>query len=79
MSNELQVIVQESGLPQTKAEYILQQFQHYFTMAAEWEIKAKSIVVTDESQKTEMEMARIGRLFLKEQRLKLKLKQLEVL
>jgi hypothetical protein len=78
MSNELQLIVQESGLPQTKAEYILQQFQHYFTMAAEWEIKAKSIIVTDESQKTEMEMARVGRLFLKEQRLKVEKARVEM-
>lgn len=67
--NQLQVIVKDSGLPQTKADYILEQFQDYFKIAAEWEVKAKGIIVTDESQKTEMEMARVGRLFLKEKRI----------
>lgn len=67
--NQLQVIVKNSGLEPTKAKYILEQFQDYFKMADEWTIKAKSIIVTDESQTTEMEMARVGRLFLKEKRI----------
>jgi hypothetical protein len=69
MSNQLEVIVQQSGLEQTKAKYILEKFQDYFKLAHEWEAKAKTIKVTDESQKPEMAMARTGRLFLREKRI----------
>jgi colicin import membrane protein len=67
--NQLQVIVKESGLEPTKARYILEQFQDYFQIASEWEIKAKALIVTNEKQTAEMEMARTGRLFLKEKRI----------
>lgn len=69
MDNQLQTIVQQSGLEKNKADFILKQFQDYFKIAAEWEEKAKTIVVMDESQKTDMEMARVGRLFLREKRI----------
>lgn len=69
MENQLITIVQQSGLEQTKAQYILDNFQNYFSIASEWEQKAKTIVITDESQKTEMKMAREARLFLREKRL----------
>jgi hypothetical protein len=69
MENQLQRIVRESGLETTKAQYILEKFQNYFETAAEWEKKAKSIVVTNETQTAEMEMARVGRLFLREKRI----------
>ncbi len=69
MENKLQVIVKESGLDQTKADYILGQFQNYFELASEWEKKAKTIVVTDEKQEVDMKMARTGRLFLREKRI----------
>ena len=68
VENQLQVIVQQSGLETTKAQYILDKFQDYFNIASEWEIKAKAIKVTNASQVTEMQMARVGRLFLKEKR-----------
>ena len=71
MENQLQVIVKDSGLDKTKADYILEQFQDYFKIASEWEVKAKTIVVTDESQEVDMEMARTGRLFLREKRIKI--------
>ena len=61
-------IVETSGLEKTKADYILQKFQDYFRLAAEWEAKAKMLVVTSETQIVEMKMARTGRLFLKEKR-----------
>ena len=67
--NQLQVIVKESGLEATKAKVILEKFQDYFEIAAEWEKKAKALVVTNENQKAEMEMARTGRLFLREKRI----------
>jgi hypothetical protein len=69
MDNQLQTIVQTSGLDQTKAEYILTQFQDYFKIASEWEIKAKAIIVTNETQIADMQMARVGRLFLKDKRI----------
>lgn len=67
--NQLEVIVKESQLEPTKANYILEKFQNYFEIAAEWEAKAKNLVVTREDQKAEMEMARTGRLFLREKRI----------
>lgn len=69
MENQLQIIVKESGLEPTKAQYILENFQGYFAVAEEWEKKAKMIVVKDASQKVDMEMARVGRLFLREKRI----------
>jgi hypothetical protein len=69
MDNQLQVIVKDSGLEKNKADFILTQFQDYFKIAADWEEKAKKIVVTDASQTTEMEMARMGRLFLRDKRI----------
>jgi len=62
--NKLEVIAKESQLPTTKSQSILEQFQGYFEIASEWESKVKAIVVTDENQKAEMELAREGRLFL---------------
>lgn len=65
----LQEIVASSGLDATKAKYILEQFQNYFELASEWELKAKRIVVTNASQTADMNMARAGRLFLRQKRL----------
>lgn len=67
--NQLEVIVKESQLEPTKAQYILENFRDYFAVASEWEQKAKTIVVTREDQKAEMQMARTGRLFLREKRI----------
>lgn len=67
--NKLELIVKESGLEKSKADVILQKFQDYFTMAGEWERKAKSIVVTDEKQTDDMRLARTGRLLLREKRI----------
>ena len=69
MENQLVEIVNKSGLEKTKADYILEKFQDYFSIASEWETKAKTIIVTNEKQETEMKMARVGRLFLREKRL----------
>ena len=68
MNNQLAVMVKEAGLAPTKAKYILEKFQDYFEIASEWETKARMIKVTNASQVTEMQMARVGRLFLKEKR-----------
>jgi hypothetical protein len=71
MDNSLEIIVKESGLQPSKAQYILEKFQDHFKMAAEWEKKARAIVVTSVDQKAEMKMAREGRLFLKERRVQI--------
>ena len=68
MENQLQIIVKDSGLETSKANYILEKFQDYFKIADEWEKKAKTIVVTDASQAVDMQMARVGRLFLRDKR-----------
>ena len=69
MENQLQVIVKESGLEQSKAKYILEKFQHYFEIADEWTKKARNIVVTKADQEADMQMARTGRLYLREKRI----------
>jgi hypothetical protein len=69
--NQLAVIVQESGLEESKAKYILNRFQDYFTMADEWAKTSKQIVVTDASQTHLMDMARAARLVMREKRLEI--------
>jgi len=69
MENQLQKLVSESGLETAKAQYILEKFQSYFEIAADWEEKAKTLVVTNETQIAEMQMARTGRLFLRDKRI----------
>jgi len=69
MENNLQIIIKDSGLEETKANFLLTNFQDYFKIASEWELKAKTIIVNDPNQKTEMQMARVGRLFLREKRI----------
>ncbi len=67
--NKLQLIIKDSGLKSTKARRLLENFKDYFDIAEEWEIKAKALIVTNESQTADMQMARIGRLFLREKRI----------
>ena len=71
MANELKIIVEKSGLEPTKGKFILEKFQDYFEIAAEWEKKAKAIVVTSPTQEADMERAREGRLILKDKRIAL--------
>ena len=67
--NQLAVIVQESNLPQTKAKYILERFQDYFTFADELTKTTLQIKVTDASQTHLMDMARAARLTIRERRI----------
>lgn len=67
-NNQLIQIVEKAGLEKSKAEFILEQFSGYFKIASEWEKKAKTLIVTNEEQKDEMQLAREGRLFLKDKR-----------
>ena len=67
--NKLQLIIEESGLEKTKAQVMLDNFSDSFQIASEWEKKAKMIVVSSEKDIAEMQMARAGRLFLREKRI----------
>lgn len=67
--NKLAVIIQESGLEETKGQVMLEKFSGFFDMAARLEKQAKDIVVTSPNQIAEMKMARSLRLFLREKRL----------
>jgi hypothetical protein len=69
MENQLVKIINDSGLEKSKAEILLSNFQNYFEIAAEWDKKIDSLVVTKVTQVAEMKMAREARLFLKQKRL----------
>lgn len=71
METNLTAIVESSGLEKTKADFILEKFQGYFKIASEWEIKAKTIVVTSADQTDDMKKARDARLLLKEKRVEI--------
>lgn len=77
-NNQLAVIVKDSGLEQTKSQYILDKFTNYFEIASDWEKKAKEIVVKDENDKAEMQMARVGRLFLRDKRIAIEKARVEL-
>lgn len=66
---ELKQVVLKSGLPEQEASSLLTDFSEAVKLAAEWEAKAKTIVVTDESQVEEMAQARAARLELREKRI----------
>jgi len=46
MTEDTRLIKVTAGLPQTKADALLEQFQDMFTKAAEYETKATAIIVT---------------------------------
>lgn len=69
MEDKLSVLVKDSGLEKTKAQVLLDNFSDYFQIASDWEKKAKAIVVSNADQKAEMQMARTGRLFLRDKRI----------
>lgn len=64
-------IIEQSGLDKSKSDYLLEKFADYTAIAAEWEKKAKEIVVTDESQKDLMQQASEGRKLLKTKRVEI--------
>lgn len=67
--NHLSNIVAQSGVELTKAQMVHDQFSDLFDQAAEWEQKAKEIVITDASQVGEMKLAREARLKLRDIRI----------
>lgn len=70
-NDRLTALVKAGDLGVTKAEYLLERFRNFFDVAAEWEKKAREIVVTDAGQTEIMALARTGRLFLKDRRVEL--------
>jgi len=70
-TNEALAVISKGGLEKTTADNIFKKFEGFFKTAAEWETKAKQIVVTDEKQTTEMKMAGEARKFIKKVRLEI--------
>jgi hypothetical protein len=80
MENKLMVLAEQSGLSKSRAQEVLDVFQPFFQKAAEWEEKAKMLVITSIDQKDEMKLARSARLNLKDirceaERMRKKLKE----
>lgn len=61
----LALIVAETGLEKETANMIVARFVQFMEQIAEWETKAKTLVVTDVAQIEEMRQAREARLILK--------------
>ena len=59
-NKNLEIVIRESGLETVEGNSLMEKFGSYESIANEWEFKAKSIVVTDASQVTEMEMAKVA-------------------
>jgi len=68
-STKLAVIVKESGLEQSKGQILLEKFTNFFEIAADWERKAKELVITEVTQVVEMKRAEEGMKFLKSKRI----------
>lgn len=60
--NNLDLLQNQTLIPQERAQYIRQQFAEFEGVADSWKAKAESLVVTSEEQVGEMQMARAGRL-----------------
>lgn len=76
--NPLVKMVEESGLEKTKAQILLDNFKNYFEVAAKWEAQAKTIKVISENQESDMKIARVGRLELRDMRITLEKKRKEL-
>jgi hypothetical protein len=64
-NNEIITLVDQSGLESQTATYLKEKFLPFFDQAEQWREKAKTLVVTDESQVHEMKIAREARLALR--------------
>ena len=69
--NQLALFIQEADIEPEMGSFLIEKYKDHFKLAAEWAKKAKSIIVTDESQTVNMQMAKTGRLFLRKQRLEI--------
>jgi len=62
---ELDLIVQKHGIDAVRAKTLLEKFSGFFEKISEWEDKAFDIIVTDESQTADIEIAEVGRKAIK--------------
>lgn len=69
MSNELVKVIESSNLEKQTGNHIREQFLPFFQQAEQWQEQVKDLVVTDISQKEEMQKAREIRIALKEIRI----------
>lgn len=68
-NTELNTLIINSGLPETKTIEIAENLSTFFKMAYEWSEKINDIVITDPNQIREMKLARESRLMLRGYRL----------
>lgn len=66
--NELQVVVQESGIEPQKQNKIVEALGQFFNKVPEWEQMISGIIITDPSEVGKMKMAREARLSLQKTR-----------
>jgi hypothetical protein len=75
MSQELNKLLENPLIAQTKLDYIKSEFIDFTSVAEEWKDKAYSIVVTDEKQLDLMEQAKEGKKLLKAKRIEIEKKR----
>lgn len=75
MSQELNKLLENPSIAQTKLDYIKSEFIDFTSIAEEWKDKAYSILVTDESQTDLMEQAKEGKKLLKAKRIEIEKKR----
>jgi hypothetical protein len=78
MDNQLSVIIQSSGLEENEGKTLLDNFGDYESIAKEWKTKAEMIVVTNETQTAEMEMAKVARKKFSDMRIAIEKKRKEL-
>lgn len=76
--NELVVLIEQSGLEHETAVSLQEAFAPFKEQADKWLAKAKTLVVTDESQKHEMKEAGVARKALKEIRVNVEKRRKEL-
>jgi len=59
--SQLLSLIEENNIESTDKQTLLERFNDYEDIATEWEVKARTIVVTSADQKTEMAMAKEAR------------------
>ena len=75
ITNELAALTESIGLDASRRAAIIQEFKPFESIAAEWEMKAHTIVVTDEDDTETMEIARDARLELRRKRIEIENKR----
>ena len=71
-------LVKRSGLEDSKQVILIEEFASYEELATTWQNKADEIVVTDAGQTAEMQLARTGRLLMKEKRVAIEKRRKEL-